>query len=134
MDNKSYLFTSESVSEGHPDKVCDRISDMVVDSYLKEDPTSKVACETLATTNRVVLAGEVRGANIPKNELLQKVNDLVNIPVIASGGAGNLRHLYEAFNTGKSDAVLAASIFHFGKFSIKEAKEYLISKNVSIRL
>ena len=65
---------------------------------------------------------------------LKKVNDLVNIPVIASGGAGNLRHLYEAFNTGKSDAVLAASIFHFGKFSIKEAKEYLISKNVSIRL
>jgi len=77
MDNKSYLFTSESVSEGHPDKVCDRISDMVVDSYLKEDPTSKVACETLATTNRVVLAGEVRGANIPKNELLQKVRECI---------------------------------------------------------
>ena len=75
------------------------------------------------------------GSNIGyDNELLQKVNDLVNIPVIASGGAGNLRHLYEAFNTGKSDAVLAASIFHFGKISIKEAKEYLISKNVSIRL
>ena len=75
------------------------------------------------------------GSNIGyDNELLQKVNDLVNIPVIASGGAGNLRHLYEAFNTGKSDAVLAASIFHFGNFSIKEAKEYLISKNVSIRL
>tara|TARA_B100001741_G_scaffold79010_1_gene64064 strand:- start:32143 stop:32898 length:756 start_codon:yes stop_codon:yes gene_type:complete len=75
------------------------------------------------------------GSNIGyDNELLQKVNDKVNIPVIASGGAGNLRHLYEAFNVGKSDAVLAASIFHFGKFSIKEAKEYLINKNIPIRL
>ena len=73
MKNNSYLFTSESVSEGHPDKVCDRISDMVVDSYLNEDPASKVACETLATTNRVVLAGEVRGASISKEDLFDKV-------------------------------------------------------------
>ena len=58
---RSYLFTSESVSEGHPDKVCDRISDMVVDSYLLKDSLSRVACETLTTTNRVVLAGEIRG-------------------------------------------------------------------------
>ena len=57
----NYLFTSESVSEGHPDKVCDRISDMVVDSYLSKDPVSRVACETLTTTNKVVLAGETRG-------------------------------------------------------------------------
>jgi S-adenosylmethionine synthetase len=57
----SYLFTSESVSEGHPDKVCDRISDTVVDAYLAAMPESRVACETLATTNRVVIAGEVRG-------------------------------------------------------------------------
>jgi S-adenosylmethionine synthetase len=57
----SYLFTSESVSEGHPDKVCDRISDAVVDLYLDADPHSRVACETLVTTNRIVLAGEVRG-------------------------------------------------------------------------
>ena len=57
----SYLFTSESVSEGHPDKVCDRISDAVVDAYLGADPLSRVACETLTTTNRVVIAGEVRG-------------------------------------------------------------------------
>ncbi|MGO1119421.1 methionine adenosyltransferase [Rhodovibrionaceae bacterium A322] len=61
MKNGSYLFTSESVSEGHPDKVCDRISDAVVDSYLTEEPEARVAVETLATTNRVVLAGEVRG-------------------------------------------------------------------------
>jgi len=56
-----YLFTSESVSEGHPDKVCDRISDAVVDAFLTADPNARVACETLTTTNRIVLAGEVRG-------------------------------------------------------------------------
>ena len=54
MTKKSYLFTSESVSEGHPDKVCDRISDMVVDTYLAKEPFSRVACETLTTTNKVV--------------------------------------------------------------------------------
>ena len=57
----SHLFTSESVSEGHPDKVCDRISDTVVDMYLGADPGSRVGCETLCTTNLVVIAGEVRG-------------------------------------------------------------------------
>ena len=62
MTRSSYLFTSESVSEGHPDKVCDRISDAVVDAYLAADPMARVACETLTTTNRIVLAGEVRGA------------------------------------------------------------------------
>ena len=67
---RSYLFTSESVSEGHPDKVCDRISDMVVDSYLSKDPLARVACETLATTNKVILAGEVRGPSIDKENVL----------------------------------------------------------------
>jgi S-adenosylmethionine synthetase len=61
VSNSDYLFTSESVSEGHPDKVSDRISDAVVDSFLAADPISRVACETLCTTNRIVLAGEVRG-------------------------------------------------------------------------
>jgi S-adenosylmethionine synthetase len=61
VSRKNYLFTSESVSEGHPDKVCDRISDTVVDAYLAAYPEARVACETLATTNRVVIAGEVRG-------------------------------------------------------------------------
>jgi len=56
-----YLFTSESVSEGHPDKLCDRISDAIVDAYLTADPQSRVAVETLTTTNRIVLSGEVRG-------------------------------------------------------------------------
>jgi S-adenosylmethionine synthetase len=61
MKNRSWLFTSESVSEGHPDKVCDRISDAVLDAYLAEDPNCRVACETLTTTNHVTIAGEVRG-------------------------------------------------------------------------
>ena len=74
---KNYLFTSESVSEGHPDKVCDRISDMVVDSYLSKDPFSRVACETLTTTNKVVLAGETRGPEIKKNELEEKVRSCI---------------------------------------------------------
>ena len=74
---KNYLFTSESVSEGHPDKVSDRISDMVVDSYLSGDPFSRVACETLTTTNRVVLAGEVRGPKIKKDELIEKVRECI---------------------------------------------------------
>jgi S-adenosylmethionine synthetase len=56
-----YVFTSESVAEGHPDKICDRISDAVVDAFLAADPYSRVGCETLVTTNRIVLAGEVRG-------------------------------------------------------------------------
>ena len=74
---KDFLFTSESVSEGHPDKVCDRISDMVVDSYLGLEPQSRVACETLATTNKVVLAGEVRGPEIKKDHLIQKVRECI---------------------------------------------------------
>ena len=72
---KNFLFTSESVSEGHPDKVSDRISDMVVDTYLSGDPYSRVACETLTTTNKVVLAGEVRGPKINKDDLLTKNPD-----------------------------------------------------------
>ena len=60
-DLKDYIFTSESVSEGHPDKICDRISDAVCDLFLAADPQSRVACETLVTTDKVVLAGETRG-------------------------------------------------------------------------
>ena len=77
MQNNKYLFTSESVSEGHPDKVCDRISDMVVDSYLQKDPEARVACETLTTTNKVVLAGEIRGPKIDKDELITKVRGCI---------------------------------------------------------
>ena len=74
---KNFLFTSESVSEGHPDKVSDRISDMVVDTYLSGDPYARVACETLTTTNKVVLAGEVRGPEIKKDDLINKVRDCI---------------------------------------------------------
>ena len=66
-------------------------------------------------------------------ELIRMVSESVNVPVIASGGAGNLRHLQEAFDTAKADAVLAASIFHFGTYSIAEAKKYLASKGIPIR-
>ncbi len=74
---KDYLFTSESVSEGHPDKICDRISDMVVDTYLRQEPQSRVACETLTTTNKVVLAGETRGPDINKDKLISNVRDCI---------------------------------------------------------
>ncbi|MDP3854675.1 methionine adenosyltransferase [Phenylobacterium sp.] len=76
MSRSSYIFTSESVSEGHPDKVADRISDTVVDAFLAAEPQARVACETLVTTNRIVLAGEVRagkpGASKAENKQLTK--------------------------------------------------------------
>ena len=74
---KNFLFTSESVSEGHPDKVSDRISDMVVDTYLSKDPYARVACETLTTTNKVILAGEVRGPEINKEDIIKNVRDCI---------------------------------------------------------
>ena len=78
MTRKNYLFTSESVSEGHPDKVCDRISDEIVDEFFREGPKAgidpyaiRVAAETLATTNRVVIAGEVRGPHVPFERIIE---------------------------------------------------------------
>lgn len=73
-----YLFTSESVSEGHPDKVCDRISDAVVDLYLSKDNSARTAIETLATTNRIVIAGETScGAYISQAEIEDTVRQAV---------------------------------------------------------
>jgi S-adenosylmethionine synthetase len=76
VSRSNYIFTSESVSEGHPDKVADRISDTVVDAFLSAEPEARVACETLVTTNRIVLAGEVRaakpGASKAENKALTK--------------------------------------------------------------
>ena len=72
MNRQNYTFTSESVSEGHPDKVCDRISDAVLDAFLAEAPEARVACETLATTDRVVIAGEVRGPG----SVLERVEEI----------------------------------------------------------
>ena len=78
LARSNFLFTSESVSEGHPDKVCDRISDAVVDLYLAGDPFSRVACETLTTTNKIVLAGEVRGpASITKDQIEETARQAV---------------------------------------------------------
>ena len=73
MARSSYLFTSESVSEGHPDKVCDRISDAILDLFLSKDPVARVACETLTTTNRIVLAGEVRCAGEINDDEIESV-------------------------------------------------------------
>ncbi|MCF6272404.1 MAG: methionine adenosyltransferase [Rhodobacteraceae bacterium] len=72
MSRENYLFTSESVSEGHPDKVCDRISDAILDAFLTEDPYARVACETFATTDRVVIGGEVRGPG----KVIQRVEEI----------------------------------------------------------
>ena len=75
---KNYIFTSESVSEGHPDKVSDRISDAVVDHFISKDPFARVACETLTTTNKVVLSGEVRGpVQEDKDEIISKVRECI---------------------------------------------------------
>ena len=81
MFKDKYIFTSESVSEGHPDKVCDQISDTVLDLFLAEDKSSRVACETMATTNRVILAGEVRGSSSVTNDKIdekirEKIRDI----------------------------------------------------------
>jgi len=81
VSKDKYIFTSESVSEGHPDKVCDQISDTVLDLFLAEDKSSRVACETMATTNRVILAGEVRGSSSVTNDIIdekirEKIRDI----------------------------------------------------------
>ena len=77
----SYIFTSESVSEGHPDKLCDRVSDTVLDLFLKHEPEARVACETLATTNRVVLAGEVRASKSTLTQIMAEIEPAVRAAV-----------------------------------------------------
>ena len=77
----SYIFTSESVSEGHPDKLCDRVSDTVLDLFLQHEPEARVACETLATTNRVILAGEVRANKDVMDDIMAKIEPAVRSAV-----------------------------------------------------
>jgi S-adenosylmethionine synthetase len=77
MIMKDYIFTSESVSEGHPDKVCDKVSDTVVDLYLSKFNESRVACETLTTTNKVILSGEIRGPEISPDEIEKEVRKTI---------------------------------------------------------
>jgi S-adenosylmethionine synthetase len=94
----SYLFTSESVSEGHPDKVADQISDALIDHYLAYDPTSKVACETLVTTGQVVLAGEVKSdANLDVQEIAREV--------IRKIGYTKAEYMFEANSCGIISAI-----------------------------
>ena len=81
MARKSYVFTSESVSEGHPDKVADRISDTVVDAFLGVDPYARVACETMVTTNRIILAGEVRAPDDQMKSLIDGLEEKVRAAV-----------------------------------------------------
>ena len=77
MLRDTYIFTSESVSEGHPDKLCDQISDAVLDAFLTQEPEARVACETFATTNRVVIGGEVGLSDPDKlNEYLERVESI----------------------------------------------------------
>jgi|TARA_B100000614_G_scaffold161643_1_gene143967 S-adenosylmethionine synthetase len=94
LARSNFLFTSESVSEGHPDKVCDRISDAVVDLYLAADPFARVACETLTTTNKIVLAGEVRG---PDSITKEKIEETARQAVKAIG------YEQEGFHWKKAD-------------------------------
>ena len=94
----SYLFTSESVSEGHPDKVSDAISDALVDHFLAFDPESKVACETLVTTGQVVLAGEV------KTNTYLDVQSIAR-DVIARIGYTKSAYMFEANSCGVLSAI-----------------------------
>ncbi len=78
MSRQNYIFTSESVSEGHPDKVCDQISDAILDAFLAQEPEARVACETFATTNRVVVGGEVGLSDQAKlTQYMGRVEDIV---------------------------------------------------------
>ena len=97
MSLSNYLFTSESVSEGHPDKVCDRISDAVVDAFLTADPEARVACETLTTTNRIVLAGEVRGP----------------APLVAADGSIDAEHIEDIARAAVRDIGYEQDGFHW---------------------
>ena len=78
MSRNNYLFTSESVSEGHPDKLCDRVSDSILDAFLSEEALARVACETFATTNRVVVGGEVGLSSEEKlKSFMDKIDGIV---------------------------------------------------------
>ena len=82
MSRQNYIFTSESVSEGHPDKVCDRISDSILDAFLAEEPEARVACETFATTNRVVIGGEVGLSNQDKlSEYMDRIPEIARAAI-----------------------------------------------------
>jgi cyclase len=109
--------------------------------YGGRKPTGLEAGEWARKAERLG-AGEILLTSMDKDgtkqgydlELTRRISEAVNIPVIASGGAGKLEHLYQALAQGKADAVLAASIFHYGEYSIQEAKQYLRERGVPIRI
>ena len=113
MQANNYLFTSESVSEGHPDKVCDQISDAVVDAYLLEEPEARVAVETLTTTNRIVLAGEVRGPDFLLNNLEGIARDCVKKIGYEQEGFHWKNAIFENF-VHKQSADIAQGVDSFG--------------------
>ena len=78
IQRKNFTFTSESVSEGHPDKLCDQVSDTILDYFLAQNPEARVAAETLATTNRIVIAGEIRGGDLRYSEVEERIRNLVH--------------------------------------------------------
>ncbi|MFT6684541.1 MAG: S-adenosylmethionine synthetase, partial [Loktanella salsilacus] len=93
MARQDYIFTSESVSEGHPDKVCDRISDSILDAFLTEEPEARVACETFATTNRVVIGGEVGLSTLEKTQAF-----LAGVPDIARAAIKDIGYEQDKFH------------------------------------
>ena len=112
MSRQNYIFTSESVSEGHPDKVCDRISDAVLDAFLAQEPEARVACETFATTNRVVIGGEVGLSD--KSKLKEYLG---NIDQIARDCVRDIGYEQDAFHwkTMKVDNLLHEQSAHIAQ-------------------
>jgi len=103
----SYVFTSESVAEGHPDKVCDQISDAVLDAMLELNPQARVACETLATTNTIVIAGETRGADLTKAQVEQIARDKVReIGYLQAGFHADNLDVYVHLHSQSSDIAM----------------------------
>ena len=93
----SFIFSSESVSEGHPDKVADRISDVVVDAFLAQDPEARVACETMVTTNRIILAGEVRTRDELMADIIGSLEEKVR------GAVKDIGYAQKGFHWAMSD-------------------------------
>ena len=116
-------------------------TDYIVHTHSGKNPTPYEAIEWAQKVQELG-AGELLLTSMDRdgtqegydNEILRKVSTSVHIPVIASGGAGNLEHLYEGFTKGCADAALAASIFHFRQHSILEAKEYLRERGIAVRI
>ena len=108
MARSEYLFTSESVSEGHPDKVCDRISDSIVDLFLGAEAEARVAVETLVTTNRIVLAGEVRGPDSITADKMEAAarNAVVTLSAFDTSGV----RLAEVHTVLQADSVITGTV------------------------